>query len=136
MCHAVAVSKIECSCREQLLHLRIGLERLAAYLAVLLIGTAHSEQDEDVRWDFNLSPEKAIHVFLAEYGTPSAHIFSVGSGKYTRDGMDVPNAPKNRVKPDLRVQIPYFLRKYGLHGFIKNTDPTSRQVRPRREVLC
>ena len=78
-------SKIEGSCREQLLHLRIGLERLAAYLAVLLVGTAHCKQDDlDLRYpasDFTFNPEKGLHFFLAEFGTPSAHVFSVGSGR-------------------------------------------------------
>lgn len=63
------------------MHLRIGLERQAAYLAVLLVGSIHCEQD-DVRWDTHLNPEKAVHVFLAEFGTPSAHAFSVGSGRF------------------------------------------------------
>ena len=72
---------IYCSCREQLLHLRIGLERLAAYLAVLLVGSIHCEPD-DPRWDDHMNPEKAVHVFLADFGTPTAHAFSVGSGRY------------------------------------------------------
>ena len=70
------------------MHLRIGLERLAAYLAVLLVGTAHCKQvppgvlDLNPGRDFAFSPEKGLHFFLAEFGTPSAHVFSVGSGRY------------------------------------------------------